>query len=148
MLSFLALAYFEPEVYWRSCEALTRHTQNPAIVITVNSSIFRTFCNPRMYRNSAYLEWETLCNPGNWEPWHIVNSGIFRTLTYLKPGTYSEALQRFKMGCFKYFSNTLYLRCLTEFWICPFFDKYSSTFRVTLWYVLCEIFRTLYIIVN
>ena len=43
-----------------------------------------------------------MCNPGNSEPWHIENHGLFRTLTYLKPNTYSEPFQRFKSVLQKY----------------------------------------------
>ena len=86
--------------------------------------IFRTICNVCTCRNLAYSEfWNiqnpsviasdtysepcyiynnrcTLCNPGNSESQHVVNSGIFKTLTYLKPTTYSERSRRFKMECF------------------------------------------------
>ena len=41
-----------------------------------------------------------MCNPGNSEPWHIGNPGMFRTLTYLKPNAYLENSQRFKMDYF------------------------------------------------
>ena len=41
-----------------------------------------------------------MCNPGNSKPWHIDNPGIFKTMVYLKPDTYSESSQRFKMDCF------------------------------------------------
>ena len=60
-----------------------------------------------------------MCNPGNSEPWHIDNPGIMRTLTYLKPGIYSEPSQRFRVKCFaktvksyNYFLKALIL----DFW--------------------------------
>ena len=40
------------------------------------------------------------CDPGNSELWDIDNPGIFRTLKYLKPDTYSELSERFNIGCF------------------------------------------------
>ena len=57
------------------------------------------------------------------ESWHIYkNLGILINLTYLKPGTYLEPSQRFKMEFFakifktyNYFSKVLHLRSLTEF---------------------------------
>ena len=51
------------------------------------------------------------------------NLQIFRTLTYLKPDTYAEPSQRFKMEFFSkivknynYFSKVLHLRSLIELW--------------------------------
>ena len=35
------------------------------------------------------------------KPRYFDNPGIFRTLTYLKPYTYSEPSERFKMECFE-----------------------------------------------
>ena len=60
------------------------------------------------------------CIPTHSEPCHINdNLRILRTLTYLKPDTYSEHSQRFKITFFAnivknyfYFSNTLHLRSL------------------------------------
>ena len=43
--------------------------------------------------NSDYVH-----NPGNSGPWHIDNTGIFRKLTHLKPNTYPEPSQRFKIS--------------------------------------------------
>ena len=40
------------------------------------------------------------CDPGNLEPLSIHNLGMFRNLTYSKPGRYSEPSQRFRMECF------------------------------------------------
>ena len=92
----------------------------------------------------------TLCNPGNSEPWHIDNPGLFRTLTYLKPHTYVEPSQRCKIECFakivksyNYFFKTLYLRSLRRFWILPFRNKYSSASGVTSHNVLYETYSEL-----
>ena len=57
------------------------------------------------------------------ESWHIYkNLGILITLACLKPSTYLEPSQRFKMEFFakifknyNYFSKALHLRSLTEF---------------------------------
>ena len=89
------------------------------------------------------------------EPCHInQNLRTFRTLTYLKPVTYSESIQRFKMELFakivksyNYFSKVLHLRSLTEFWIRLSLSKCSLTCRVTLSYTssdtyYCGIVRT------
>ena len=58
-----------------------------------------------------------MCRPVNSETWHIDNPGIFITLTYLKPDTYSQSFQRFKFECFpkivkshNYFFKTLYVK--------------------------------------
>ena len=86
-----------------------------------------------------------MCSPGNSEPWHIDNHGILRTLTYLKPHTYPENSQRFKMKCFTkivkscvYFSRAICLKSLKRFWIHQSLNKYSSTCRVTSRNVLYE----------
>ena len=86
-----------------------------------------------------------MCSPGNSEPWHIDNHGILRTLTYLKPHTYAENSQRFKMKCFTkivkscvYFSRAICLKSLKRFWIHQSLNKYSSTCRVTSRNVLYE----------
>ena len=83
-------------------------------------------------------------NSDNTETWHIEIPGIFRTLTYLKLGAYSEHSKRFKMECFakiaesyKYFSKALYLRSLAGFWIHLSRNKYSLICRVT--YLLSQI---------
>ena len=133
------------------------------------SGIFRTLCNvcicwnlayseswniqnsfiivsPRIFRTLSYLrKWQTLCNSGNSEPWHIDNPGIFRTLTYLKPDTYVEPSQRLKMTCFakivtsyNYFFKALYLRSMTEFFdrvLRASLSKYPLTCRVISRYV-------------
>ena len=89
---------------------------------------------------------------------HIQNPVIFtkiHKLTCLKPDTYLEPSQRFKMEFFakivknyNYFSKMLHLRSLTRFWICLSVHRYSLTFRVTSRYIFWYIFRTLSIIVN
>ena len=38
-----------------------------------------------------------MCKAGIAEPWHIDNPGIFRTLSGVKPDTYSEPPQSFKI---------------------------------------------------
>ena len=64
----------------------------------------RTLCNAWICRNLAYSESWNIQNPYiiafrcNSQPTHIYkNLQIFRTLTYLKPDTYSEPYQRFKI---------------------------------------------------
>ena len=97
--------------------------------------------NPRIFRTLPYL------HPNAYsEPCHIYkNLWIMRTLIYLKPNTYSEPSQRFKMEFFakivenyNYFSKPLHLTSLTWFWICSSLNKYLSTCRVTLPYVLYD----------
>ena len=95
------------QAYSESCATLayaeTRHIQNPGIFGT------RPWLYPDIYS----------------EPCHIYeNLRIFRNLTCLKPDTYAEPSQRFKMEFFakkckncNYFSKALHLRSLTEFWI-------------------------------
>ena len=58
---FGALAYLEPEANSKPCKTLIQHTQNPAIVRTVYSSIiqpfsglFRTLCDACICRNLEY----------------------------------------------------------------------------------------------
>ena len=90
-----------------------------------------------------YKNRSTLYNHRNPKHWHIDLCGIFRTLKYLKPNTYSELSKRFKMECFakivksyNHFSNMLYLSSLARFWIRLFLNKYLLTCRVTSHYVL------------
>ena len=59
------------------------------------SELFPNFIGCIFRPCPIYENRQTLCNPGNSEPWHIDNPGIFRILTYLKP------------------DKTLYLRSLT-----------------------------------
>ena len=80
------------------------------------------------------------------EPCHICeNLQKFKTLTYLKPDTYSDLSQRFKIKFFveivknyNYFSKALHLRSFTGFWISLSLNKYSLTWRVTSSYVLSD----------
>ena len=80
------------------------------------------------------------------EPCHIYkNLRIFRALTYLKPVTYSEPSQKFKMKLFpkivknhNHFPKALHLRSLTGFWICLFLNKHELTCRVASCYVLYD----------
>ena len=93
-------------------------------IIQPYSNLFRALCKTCICKNLAYSEsrnirnssisashaysepchvyknTQTLCNPGNSEPWHFDNCGLFRTLTYLKSDMYSELSQRFKSECF------------------------------------------------
>ena len=102
----------------------TWHTPNPGI--------FRTLLK---FHPEAYSE-----------PCHIYqNLRTFRTLTYLKPVTKSEPIQRFKMELFakivksyNYFSKVLHLRSLTEFWIRLSLSKCSLICTVTLSYTLYD----------
>ena len=70
---FGILAYSES---FHNC--IQMHMQNPAI--------FTKIVNPS--------------NLGNSESWYTENPGIFKTLKYLKPGTYSEPSKKFKVECF------------------------------------------------
>ena len=81
----------------------------------------------------AYAETWHIRNPGIFQnPSKIISQHIFKTLSYLrkftniqrpylKPNTYAESSQRFKMEYFAktyiYFFKALLLRYLTEFWI-------------------------------
>ena len=76
---------------------------------------------------------------------------MFRTLTYLKPNTYSEPFQRLKMRFFakivkncNSFSKLLHHRSLIGFWICPSLNKYSLICRVTSHYIMYEIYPETY----
>ena len=86
------------------------------------------------YSESWYIRSLPLLHPGTCpELCHIYeNLRIFRTLIYLKPDTYLEPSQRYKMGFFakivknyNYFYKALQLRSLTGFWIS--LSKYSLT---------------------
>ena len=62
-----------------------------------------------------------LCKPKNSESWRTNNPGTFRILIYLKPETYSEPSQMFKMvfickNSLKFcFYKMLFLRSLKGF---------------------------------
>ena len=113
---------------------MTRHIQSP--VIGYYSAVFRHI--------QILVQCLHMLKPGILaileyaEPFPITASwGIFRTLsnlqkfskifinlTYLKPNTYSESSQRFKMKFFgkrvkhyNYFFQSIHLRTLTGFWI-------------------------------
>ena len=45
-----------------------------------STGIFRSFCNPGIFRTLVYAEQKTYS-----EPWYIENHGIFRTLVYSEP---------------------------------------------------------------
>ena len=81
-----ALAYLEPEALSKSCETLTRHIQNPAIVRTVYSGIilpysdiFRTWRNACICKNLTYLESWYIQNP-----YIIASQRIIRILSYFR----------------------------------------------------------------
>ena len=70
---------------------------------------------------------------------------IFRTLTYLKPNSFSEPSQRFKIDVFAkivknyhHLPKVLQFKSLTGLWIHQSLSKYSSTCRVTLRYVFYD----------
>ena len=124
--------------YLKPCETLTRHIQKPTI--GHYSAIFRTLYNASIRRNLAYSESWNIQNPSI-----IASRRIFRTLSYLKPDTYSKSSQRFKMQFFakivnvyNLFSTALHLRYLTVFWIRLSLNKYSLNCRVTSRYVLYD----------
>ena len=52
--------------------------------------IFRTLCNPGIFRTLAYTEQKTYS-----ESWYIDNRGIFRTLVYSKP-CQTSTMERFR----------------------------------------------------
>ena len=124
---FRTLAYLEPEASSKACETLTRHIQNPAIALNYSAILtYSERCVTLAYTETwhirnpdassepchIYENWSTLCNPGNSEPWHIKNPGKLRTLTYLKPDTYSHEKI---VKSYSYFSEAQYLRSLTGF---------------------------------
>ena len=122
------MEYLEPETYLKPCETLTRHIENPAI--GHYSAIFRHIQNLVQCLHTQ--------NPGtlgileyskpfhNCIPTHIQNPAILRKFMniqiYLKPDTYSELSQGFKIKFFakivenhNYFSKVLHLKSLTRF---------------------------------
>ena len=117
---FWSLANLEMEVYLNPCETLTGHIQSPVIghysaILTLhNACICLKLTYSKLFHNCILS--------------HIQNPVIFtkiHKLTYLKPDTYLEPSQRFKMEFFgkivknyNYFSKMLHLRSLTRFWIC------------------------------
>ena len=128
---FWALAYLESEAYFKSCETLTRHIQNPTI--GHHSAIFRHILNlvqrlhmqkPEIFGIMEYSEpFHNYIQTYIQNPVIHKNLPTFRTLTYLKPDTYAEPSQRFKMEFFSkivknynYFSKVLHLRSLIELW--------------------------------
>ena len=72
-----------------------RHNQAYPGIIQVYSSIFKTLCNPGIFRTVIYPE-----------PWHIQNQnhiqipGVFRTLVYSKFEAYLEPCQTTTMKHF------------------------------------------------
>ena len=120
-------------------------------IIQPNSGIFRTLCNACIHRNVAYSESWNIQNTSIIAYRRITihiyeNLRIFKTLTCLKPETYSELSKKFKMEFFakivkndNYFSKALHLRSLNGFWICLSLNKYSLTSRETSWNVLYDI---------
>ena len=121
-------------------------------IIQSYSGTLRTLCNACTCRNLPHWEsWNILNSSINAsqaysEPCHICeNLQIFKTLTYLKPGTYSDLSQGIKIKFFveivknyNYFSKALHLRSFTGFWISLSLNKYSLTWRVTSSYVLSD----------
>ena len=99
------------------------HTQKPDILgILKHSESFHN-CNPVTYSELCYI------NENLW---------IFSTLTNLKPDTYFEPSQSFKIEFFSkivknynYFSKVLHFRSLTRFWIYLSLNKYPLICRVT-----------------
>ena len=72
-------------------------------------------------------------------------------MTYLKPDTYSEPFQRFKMEFlaeivknYNYFFKALHLRFLTGFWKLLSLSKYSLTCRMISRYVLSDTYSESY----
>ena len=63
--------------------------------------IFRTLCNPGIFRTLVYTEQKGYC-----EPWYIENRGIFRTLVF-RTLTYSEPCQTSTMERFRKNSQRL-----------------------------------------
>ena len=125
---FKTLPYSQPWHIQKSVK-LWPDIQNP-VIVRHHSAIFRHS--------------EPLVTLAYAEIWHIWNSEIFRTLSYLYSNTYSDLFHIYK----NFFSSVLYLRSLTGFWICSSFNKFWITCRVTLEYVSYETFRTLSIIIN
>ena len=79
-------AYLEPEAYTKPHEYLSWHIQNSAIIRTVYSGIIQEYSST----------FRTLCKPAYAETWHIWNPGLFRTLPWLHPNTYSEPCHIYK----------------------------------------------------
>ena len=88
-----SLAYLELEAYWKLCETLDRHIQNPAIVTAWKKSIYRVFSDPNMgkYRpkETAYLD-----------TFHIVSqNNLFRHYSAIfRPGLNINFLSRVKFS--------------------------------------------------
>ena len=88
------------------------------------------------FRTLAYLQ-----------SWNIQDPGIFKVRPIFKTLSKIEDAAKI-VKSYNYFFKALYCRSLTGLWICPSLNRYSSTCRVTLCYVLYETFRTLRIIIN
>ena len=56
-----------------------KHNQTYPGIIQVYSGIFKTLCNPDIFRTVVYREPEAYS-----EPWHIYKPGIFRIPVYLE----------------------------------------------------------------
>ena len=63
-------------------EGIFTHILAYSAIFKHNQSIgiFRTLCNPGIFRTLVYTEQKAYC-----EPWYIENRGIFRTLVYSEP---------------------------------------------------------------
>ena len=132
-------------------------------IIQPYSGIYRTLCHTCICRNLAYsvswniqnfsiIAFRSIQNPVKFTN----NLRIFRTLTYLKPDTYSEPSQRFKMEFlvilvknYNYFYEALHLKSFIGFWIRVSLNKVliNLSSDLTLW-IIWYIFRTVSIIVN
>ena len=78
------------------------------------SGIFRTLCNPDIFKTMVYLELQDIQNQK-----HIQNRGIFRTLAYSNPGifgilVYSEPYYVQKPGIFRIKTLTYSQSCQTS----------------------------------
>ena len=88
-----SLAYLELESYWKPCETLDRHIQNPAIVTAWKKVHIQSFSGPNMgkYRpkETAYLD-----------TFHIVSqSNLFRHYSAIfRPGVNISFLSRVKFS--------------------------------------------------
>ena len=88
-------------------------------ILQAYSDIFRTLCNPDIFRTLAYSE-----------PWHIQKSGIFRirdifrTLAYSEIEAYSEPCKTSAMA--KTFAKIINCRVLSRHFLGPVYKPTKS----------------------
>ena len=107
-----------------------RHNQVYSGLILTYSCIFRTLCNPDIFRTPVYLEPRHIQNCNKFRMLTCSSTGIFKILMYSEPCyIHSEPCQTSTMESFQKQLTANIIFAITAFHVLKFMKKYMNFFN-------------------